>query len=281
MSLAALRDTIDVLTESPVLWVPGLVCGMLAAILWLVLVQSGTFFASRLLVIFSLLALLFIAGMLAAIKKNSNTLRGMLADGVLYYFKVLVPTLVIVFSIVIIFILVVLTLGLVGMNLEEGAGLFTFLLFGVVLPTVVLTFFYDTAVVFDEKKVFESLGRSIDVVTAHLGEVLLFFTSCLLILGSISFAFMVIWTALLSERLEPISQFNQTQIQLFSPEQLVLIIGSDGVVITALFIFCLITILVPVLYTYKACFYHLITEGTAPVQQKIGEYDSKGRWYKY
>ena len=84
MSLAAFRDTIDVLTGSPVLWVPGLVCGLLTAVLWLVLIQSGTFFASRLLVIFSLIELLFITGMLAVIKKNATSLRGMLADGELY-----------------------------------------------------------------------------------------------------------------------------------------------------------------------------------------------------
>jgi len=281
MSLAAFRDTIDVLTGSPVLWVPGLVCGLLTAVLWLVLIQSGTFFASRLLVIFSLIELLFITGMLAVIKKNATSLRGMLADGALYYFRVLVPTLVIVFSVLITFILVLLTLGLVGMNLEEGAGLFTFLSFGVVLPTVVLTFFYDTSVVFDEKKVFESLERSIDMVTRHLGEVLLFFAGCLLILFSISFAFMVIWTAFLSERLEPISTFNQTQIQSFSADQIVVMMGSDGVLITAFVIFCWMTILIPILYTYKACFYRIIADGTAPVQQQIGEYDNKGRWYKY
>jgi hypothetical protein len=281
MSLAALRDTIDSLTQSPVLWVPGLVCGVLAAALWLVLIQTGTFFASRLLVIFSMFALLFIIGILAAIKKNTNTVRGMIANGVSYYFNVLVPTLIIVFSIVIIFILVVLTLGLLGLKLEEGAGLFTFLSFGVVLPTVVLTFFYDTAVVFDEKKVFESLGRSIEVVTMHLGEVFLFFAGCLLILVSISFAFMVVWTALLADRLEPITRYTQTQNQSFTPDHLIGMIGSDGVWITALVIFWYMTFLIPILYTYKACFYRLIAVKTVPVQQQFGEYDSKGRWYKY
>jgi hypothetical protein len=281
MSLAAFRDTIDVLIESPVLWVPGLACGLLTAVTWLVLIQFGTFYTSRLMVIFSLVVLFFITGILTVIKKNSKTLREMIVGGALYYFRVLVPRLVIVFSVLIIFIFVLLTLGIVGINLEEGAALFTFLLLGVVLPFEILTFFYDTAVVFDEKKVFESLERSIDIITAHLGEVIHFFTGYLLIILSISFAFMVIWTALLSDRLEIISQYNQPQIQSFSNDQIIVMIGPDGVLITALVIFCWMTILVPVLYTYKACFYRIIADGTAPVQQQIGEYDNKGRWYKY
>jgi len=139
MSLSALRDTIDLLARIPVLWIPGIVCGALAAFLWLVLTTSGTFFAGRLLVIFSLVGLFFIIGMLAAIQKKGSTFRNMLADGARYYFRVLVPTLVVAFGNVLVFILVILTLTLFG--LTPNAGLLTFLFFGVLLPTVMLTFF--------------------------------------------------------------------------------------------------------------------------------------------
>jgi len=279
MSLSALRDTIDLLARIPVLWIPGIVCGALAAFLWLVLTTSGTFFAGRFLVIFSLVGLFFIIGMLAAIQKKGSTFRNMLADGARYYFRVLVPTLVVAFGNVLIFILVILTLTLFG--LTPNAGLLTFLVFGVILPTVILTFFYDTAVIFEGKKVFESLERSIEVVTAHLGEVILFFIGCLLIFCSVSFAMMIIWSAFLADQLEPITRYNETQLQSFTPDQLIGLIGQDGVWITALIIFCWIAILIPVLYTYKACFYRLVSGKIAHVEQQVGEFDSKGRWYKY
>jgi len=279
MSLAALKETIDLLTRIPVLWLPGVVCGALAAFLWLVLTTSGTFFAGRLLVIFSLVGLFFITGMLAALQKKGSTFKEMLADSAGYYFRVLVPTLVVAFGIILVFILVILTLTLFG--LTPDAGLLTFLVFGVLLPTVILTFFYDTAVIFEGKKVFESLERSIEVVTAHLGEVILFFAGCLLIFCTISFAMMIIWSAFLADQLEPITRYNETLIQSFTPDQFMGMIGQDGIWITALIIFCWVTLLITVLYTYKACFYRLVSGKIVQVQQQIGEFDSKGRWYKY
>ena len=58
-------------------------------------------------------------------------------------------------------------------------------------------------------------------------------------------------------------------------------IGQDGIWITALIIFCWVTLLITVLYTYKACFYRLVSGKIVQVQQQVGEFDSKGRWYKY
>ena len=279
MSLDALRDTVNLLAKVPVLWVPGLVCGFLSAVLWLLLNQAGPFFAGRLLIIFLLVALFFITGMLSMIKKNDPAIRSMLADGAAYYFKVLVPSLMIVFGIILVFVMVVLTLSLIGV--KPDSGLLTFLVIGVVLPTIVLTFFYDTAVIFEDKKVFGSLRRSIDIVTTNLVEVVLFFTSCFLIVMSISFVLMVAWTALLADRLEPMTRFNETQIYTFSPEQLSGLIGQDGIWITSLIIFVWMTTIIPIIYTYKACFYQRVAGKVTQIQQEVGEFDNKGRWYKY
>lgn len=279
MSLDALRDAVNLLSRVPVLWVPGLVCGFLAAVLWLLLNQSGPFFAGRLLIIFLLIALFFITGMLSMIKKNDPAIRSMIADGAAYYFKVLVPTLMIVFGIILVFVMVVLTLSLIG--IKPDSGLLTFLVIGVVLPTIVLTFFYDTAVIFEDRKVFGSLQRSIDIVTTNLLEVVLFLAGCVLIIVTISFVLMVAWTALLSDRLEPMTRFNETQIYTFSPEQLSGMIGQDGIWITALIIFVWMTAVIPIIYAYKACFYQRVTGKVAQIQQQVGEYDSKGRWFKY
>jgi hypothetical protein len=279
MSLDALRDAVNLLAKVPVLWVPGLVCGFLSAVLWLLLNQAGPFFAGRLLIIFLLVALFFITGMLSTIKKNDPAIRSMLADGAGYYFRVLVPTLMIVFGIILVFVMVVLTLSLIGV--KPDSGLLTFLVIGVVLPTIVLTFFYDTAVIFEDRKVFGSLRRSIDFVTTNLLEVVLFFAGCVLIVISISFALMVVWTALLADRLEPMTRFNETQIYTFSPEQLSGMIGHDGIWITSLVIFAWMTTVIPVIYTYKACFYQRVAGNVARIQQQVGEYDIKGRWYKY
>jgi len=51
--------------------------------------------------------------------------------------------------------------------------------------------------------------------------------------------------------------------------------------ITAVMIFIGMLILVPLITTYKACFYRKIAGSPMVIQQVTGEYDSKGRWYKY
>jgi hypothetical protein len=59
-------------------------------------------------------------------------------------------------------------------------------------------------------------------------------------------------------------------------------IGPDGMWVTAAVIFLGVVFLVPLLLAFKACFYrNMIGSPTATVQQVTGEFDSKGRWYKY
>lgn len=279
MSLRALRDAIDLLTSRLVLWVPGAACGVLGALLWIVLFMFGAFFSGRLFIFVLLAAVFCITGMYLEMKNDGTGISGMLKASTAYYFRVLTPTLVIVFGITLVFVMVILTLALFGM--QPDPGLLTFLTIGVILPVIMLTFFYDCAAVFDDKKVFESLQRSIEVVTANLFEVLLFYTGCFLIFCTISFAFFVAWTAALAERLEPLTHFNETQLASFTPDQLTAMTGQEGLVVTAICIFAAITVLLPVLFTYKACFYRIVSGTTVPIQQTIGEYDSKGRWYKY
>ena len=51
MALPALKEALGLLKKLPVLWIPGLVAGLLGAGLWILLFTSGTFFASRLIII--------------------------------------------------------------------------------------------------------------------------------------------------------------------------------------------------------------------------------------
>ena len=57
MSLAALRDAIDLLTTRPLIWVPGVACGLLSALLVLMGYYAGAFFAGRFAILFLLIAL--------------------------------------------------------------------------------------------------------------------------------------------------------------------------------------------------------------------------------
>jgi hypothetical protein len=280
MAIAELKEALILLRRMPVLWIPGIIGGFLAAALWVIFNLSGTFFASRLLVISGLVILVFTTGMLVIIRNGEGDARAMLTGGVRYYFRVLLPQLVIIFGVIVIVTLAMITFGLVGAIADTS--MITALSIGFMIPTVILTFFYDTAAVFEDRKVFESLQRSIQLVFTHVSEVVAFLFIGAVIFFGIIFSLMVVWEAFLFNKLEPITRYNETQLQVFTPDQLLSMIGPDGMWITAVIIFAALFLLIPLFYSYKACFFKKLAKGVVITQQPTtGEYDSKGRWYKY
>jgi hypothetical protein len=280
MAITELKEAILLLKRMPSLWIPGIVGGILAAALWVTLNLSGTFFASRLLVIFGLVLLLFTTGMLVIIRNNEGDFRTMLTGGIRYYFRVLLPQLIIIFGVMLIFTLVMVTFSLIGAS--SDISMVTAITLGFMIPIVLLTFFYDTAAVFEERKVFESIRRSIQLVMTHISDVITFLLVCAAMSIVIIFILMIIWEAFLYDRLEPITLYNETQLQTFTPEQLIALIGPGGMWITAIILFIGVFLILPLLYTYKACFFRKLARGAVIIQQPTtGDYDSKGRWYKY
>jgi hypothetical protein len=280
MAITELKEAVRLLGRMPLLWIPGLVGGLSAAVLWLILMFFGSFFAGRLLVIFGLVLLLFITGALCLIKNDGGEIRSMLSAGRQYYFRVLLPELVIIFMILLVFVLLVLTLTLVGTTPDPA--LIAFLTLGVTIPSIVLTFFADTEAVFEDRKVFESIQRSIEMVSMNISNVIAFIITSAVVTCAVVFSLMLIWEGLLYSRLEPVTHYTEAQLQAFTPDQLLALIGTDGIWVTALVLFIAGLVLIPVLLSYKACFFRKLVGSTAVViQQESGEYDSKGRWYKY
>jgi hypothetical protein len=285
MAIAELREAVALLVRMPLLWVPGIIGGTFAAILWLTLFISGGFFTSRLLVVFSLVLLLFTTGMLAVIRKNEGSLKFLMVSGANNFFRVLLPQLVIGFAILLIFIICTVIFALLGQ--ASDIGLLAILTFGIMIPTLMLTFFFDTAAVFEDKRVFESIRRSILLVSEHMMEVLVFFIISALLCIGVVYGLMIAWVAILLDKLGPIrdlaqnESFTPDQLSL-TPDQLFAMIGQDGMWITAFILFIGVLILIPLLFSYKACFFKKMAGSTVTIeQQTYGEYDSKGRWYKY
>jgi hypothetical protein len=287
MAIAELKEAITLLRQIPSLWVPGIVGGILAAALWVSLILSGTFFFTRLLVISALILHLLTTGILVVTRDKEGDMKAILKGGIRYYFRALLPELVIVFGIILLYIVVSITISLIGISSDPG--IVEALTLGFMIPTVILTFFFDTAAVFEDRKVFESIQRSIQLAMTHINEVIAFLFVCVLIIGGIFVILWFVWGVFLSiflyDKLEPIFQ-NETQVQTFfqttTPDQFIALIGPEGMWITAFMLFIGVLLLVPLLYSYKACFYRNLTRAMVITQQlTTGEYDSKGRWYKY
>jgi hypothetical protein len=236
------------------------------------------------LVIAWLVLLVFTTGMLVVIRNNGGDIRAMLEGGARYYFKVLLPQLVIIFIGMVVVLLVMITFALLGATSDTSMA--TALTIGFMIPTIILTFFFDTAAVFEDRKVFESLKRSIQLVFAHMNDVVAFLLIWAAIFFGIIFCLMAVWSFFLSiflyDRLEPITRYNETQLQALTPDQLLALIGPEGMWITALVLFIGGLLLIPIFYSYKSCFYKKIAQGVVITQEATtGEYDSKGRYYKY
>ena len=169
----------------------------------------------------------------------------------------------------------------ISSGLAPDTETLTVVLFAIGVPAFVLTIFFDTAAVFEDRTVFESIKRSIEIVLSRSSEVLSFFLVSAGLFFGIVFFLMVIWEGLLYDSLEPLTTYNETQIQSFTPDQLAAMIGPSGVWITAVVIFVRCCLLLPLLYSFKACVFRKISGNVTSVQQVTGEYDSKGRWYKY
>lgn len=280
MAIAQLKEAVALLVRMPLLWIPGMVGGAFAALIWLTLFISGAFFTSRLLVIFSLVLLFFTTGMLAVIRNNDGTGRALMNGGLSCYFRVLLPQIVISSALMLVFILCTIVFALLG--LASDIGLLTALTFGIMIPTLMLTFFFDMAAVFEDRKVFESIQRSVLLVSNHMMETLVYFIVSALLCAGILFGLMIVWEVILFEKLKPLMDFTDAQREAFTPDQLFAMIGQDGMWVTALIIFIGVLVLLPLLYSYKACFYKKMASSVVVIEQQTsGEYDSKGRWYKY
>lgn len=280
MALAELREAVALLVHRPLLWIPGVIGGAFAAIIWLTLFVSGGFFTSRLLVIFSLVLLFFTTGMISLFRHDETTLGALVSGGWNYYFRVLLPQIVIGFIFMLILVLCTVIFALLG--LASDIGLLFALTFGIMIPTLILTFFSDTAAVFEDRRVFASIQRSILLVSNHMKEVLSFFIVSALLSAGILFGMMMVWELILFEKLKPVMDYTDAQREAFTPDQLVAMIGQDGIWVTAVILFIGVLLLLPLLFSYKACFYKKIASNTVMIeQQSYGEYDSKGRWYKY
>jgi len=280
MAIAELKETFRLLRQLPVLWLPGIAGGFLAAALWITFNLYGTFFAGRLMVISGLVLLIFTTGMLTIIRNQEGGTLALLAGCIRYYFRVLLPQIVIVSAIILIFMLLSVTFSLFGIS---DMGIVTALAFGFITPTLIVTFFFDTAAVFEDRRIFDAIQRSIRLVFAHVNAVISFLLVYLGIFIGGVIALTFVWEAFLFDKLEPVSRYNQTQLQSFTPEQLIAMIGPTGMWITAAILFIGTTLLLPILFCYKACFFKKLAGATANITQQptIGEFDSKGRWYKY
>jgi hypothetical protein len=274
MVLTALREAFGLMARQPVLWLAGLTIGVLSALDILIQIYLGSFYADKAWIFQLLLIPFATAGMYGVIREPDGA--SFVGQAARYYWQVLLPALVLLFAMLATAILIMVPLALAGIQSTPEAISFTVL--GVALSVGFFGFFYDTAAVFEGRGVFESLRRSVEFTVLNSWKVVQFFAVCIIATFGIAFAGLFVWAMFVADRLEPLTRMNATEVQTFVPADLIAMLGPTGVWITAIVLMAATILIATLVPAFKACFFRRYSGTHLPV---VGEYDEKGRWYKY
>lgn len=277
MVLESLSRAILLLSRTPVLWLPGLVIGLFGVMDLIVLYHLGDFVAGRLAILELISAPFLVAGMMHVIRSGEGALGRFLEGGRKYYLRILIPTVILLFAWILTVILLLVPLSIMGIALE----MLPFILAGSAVGISFFTFFYDAAAAFEDAKVIDSIRRSSDLVLKNPGATIIFYLVVLAVSAFILFIVLLIWTAVLYESLTPLIGMDPASLQSFTPDDLIALIGPQGLGVTAILYMAAIIVIFPFIYTYKSTFFQKYARLVESESLPRGEFDSKGRWYKY
>ncbi|NLZ29829.1 MAG: hypothetical protein GX885_03655 [Methanomicrobiales archaeon] len=274
MVLESLKDALGLLRH-PVIWSVGLVMGAALFATTIATTSGGGFYAEPLALLLFLVVPFLAGGIYGTVRDEEFSVDVFVQSGKTYYFRILLPALLIFFATFLTALLLAVPLTLIGGGIAAGAAP---LLFGVLVSIVFFTFFYDTVAVFEETNVFESIRRSIEFVMNNLGRTTLFYLANIIVLVVLWFAGSFVWTTLLMDKLEPLIGMDPSEIQGLMPQDILALIGTEGIWIVAGVTAVVVVLFSAFLYAYKVSFFRNRAVGARTLQ---GEYDEKGRWYKY
>lgn len=279
MLAIALGQALSAMVRKPMLWIAGIFLGLFSLANLVIEVSGGSFLAGRLWIIGIIIFPLFLAGLLYLIRDDNAGFSSFFREGAKRYFRVLLPTLIIVFAALLTIGVIIASLFLIGIS--AGSGVLIIPLFGVIVPFIFFTLFYDTVAVWEDTRAFESIRRSVELVLTNPAPVIGFCIVSLVVCGGIGVVILMIWTGLLYDRLAPVASWNTTQIQQITPEYLVTMLGPEGIWISGILLAAGIIILTTFFYTFKGYMYRQLVSASPLTGHIGGEYDEKGRWYKY
>jgi len=279
MVFDSLREALARMADTPVLWITGLLLGGLFAVDLLLQIGGDAILGSR-IGFLGLCALpFFLGGSYGAIRGDDPGFRGYLHAGARYYFRILLAGVVIVAAAFLTVFLVMIPVSLLGEPLQATM---TLSLLGVAIPFAFFTFFFDTAVVFEDRKVLDSIRRSVEFTMGNPKRTVGFYLVNLAIGILIFFVSVVIWSITIADRLQPFTDVNQTVFQMnMTAEQVMNLIGVSGLWAGAIIGFLAVLMGGTLLLTFKACLFRRHAMSSASAAPPPGEFDEKGRWYRY
>lgn len=295
MGFESLHEGLKLL-RYPVIWIAGIVSAIFAFMtMWFSMTETLSFYGDKVLMIWLVAMPFFIAATYGSIKSGNYSPAAYFREGLRYYFRVLLPAVFISFAAFLFIFIVMIPGSLAGSSGQMLSVISGFIFF---IPCLILVFFFDTAAVFSDLKVFESIKKSITGVMLKPFNVAGFFLVLILFSLVLVFGLAIVWSGLLADELMPLTEMSAEEVSEYSanPEMLFSMLGDTGIMVTSLIYSVGSMLIISVMLPFKAVFYRKYLEGAEiPVISSPdspdsaagediagqGEYDEKGRWYKY
>jgi hypothetical protein len=273
----SLGEALARMVDTPVLWITGLYPAALFALVVTLESRGYTVLGAR-AGFLGLCALpLFLGGAYGALRGEGKGIRDYFRSGAKYFTRILLAGAVIFCAALLTAFLVMVPVMIMGGDVMTIVPL---TLLSVTISFAIFTFFSDTAVAFEDRKVLDSIRRSVEFVTGNTVRALLFYLVNLGIALVIFVLTVGLWSFTIADRLEPYVGANQTVFQNMTAPEFVAIVGVPGLQAGIILGFFGVLIGATLLVTLKACYFRRAAPPgpAAPVQ---GEFDEKGRWYRY
>ena len=280
MIQTALRNTFSKLIHTPLLWISGVYAGLImTSVIWLEF-SDGMFLAGKIAML-SLIAAPFLVGMMNFnLQTGEKSLREILSAGLKNYFPIVLPCITLAGMMFILMLLLSIPLSIMGFGGDPYT--LTGLTIGIVIPALIFSLYIDNVAVCEKRNIFGTLKRSLELVSMNFfGAIGYYIISAFFILG-VSLFGAFLWGIILADKFTPFIEMNMTvQQETFSHYTLVdwqNLIGPEGSLVTAIVFGIVSCIVVPFLIVFK---YQCYLELSQQTIVEYGEFDEKGRWYKY
>ncbi|HJK51793.1 MAG TPA: hypothetical protein O0X60_01585 [Methanocorpusculum sp.] len=281
MAVQSLGEAVGWMLRSPYVWLSGLWTAAILLISWYLYTNIGIMTAFSVAFVLAFVLPALIAGTYGIVAESESSFRVFRRYAVCCYFRQLLTSILVfliawVFSQFISYMLLVLGFG---MGASMQVALFVF------IPVIFFCYFADVTAVINEKRIFASVKDSFLRVANGSFSLAVFYLINIGLLILASFDLSLVFAAVAGDALLPVASMTQDEILSLSQDELLAIMSAPEVVFAGFAAFAVCAVFfVPLFTLYKACFFgntSLLVLPDMPPREQTGEYDEKGRWYKY
>ncbi|HJK37197.1 MAG TPA: hypothetical protein O0X35_05685 [Methanocorpusculum sp.] len=281
MAVQSLGEAVGWMLRSPYVWLSGLWTAAILLISWYLYTNIGIMTAFSVAFVLAFVLPALIAGTYGIVAESESSFRVFRRYAVCCYFRQLLTSILVfliawVFSQFISYMLLVLGFG---MGASMQVALFVF------IPVIFFCYFADVTAVINEKRIFASVKDSFLRVANGSFSLAVFYLINIGLLILASFVLSLVFAAVAGDALLPVASMTQDEILSLSQDELLAIMSAPEVVFAGFAAFAVCAVFFVALFTlYKVCFFGrtaALVLPDMPPREPVGEYDEKGRWYKY